>query len=275
MAGAKPENACTPPLSWQSTRVRRFLVALPFAFTLASPARAEGPDADEIARQTLAHDPFGFEGTELKARLVLIETDGRRLERAFDGISKKTAEGLIKSVIRFTSPANVAGTAFLMVQHQGAPDEQYIYLSRMKTTRRIGGTGEREGSFMGSDFSYADLERKDLRDATYARLPDEPIGKDGCYVLAVTPKNGSYSKLVLWVRQKDWMPLRVQMFGKDGQLAKTTFTRRISLIDSKPVVMESHTENATTHHQTDLVIDEVRFKSDLSDALFTPAALEH
>jgi Outer membrane lipoprotein-sorting protein len=253
----------------------------------AGPVLADdaNPSADELAKNALAHDTFGFEGTQIHARLVLTDPGGATQERAFDGISKKGDGGLIKSVVRFTAPANVAGTAFLMIQHSGAPDEQYIYLSRMKTTRRIGGTGEREGSFMGSDFSYADLERKDVRDATYTRLPDDPVGKDACFVLQATPRSTSgsssgpgsavYSKVITWVRQKDWMPLRIQMFGRDGQLDKTTFTRRVRVIDGKPVVVESHTENARTHHTTDLVLDDVQFKSDLPDASFTPAALEH
>jgi outer membrane lipoprotein-sorting protein len=255
------------------------LAALSLSMFASPRARADdaNPSAAELAKNTLDHDTFGFEGTQIHARLILTDAGGQTQERAFDGISKKGDGRLIKSVIRFTAPANVAGTAFLMIQHSGAPDEQYIYLSRMKTTRRIGGTGEREGSFMGSDFSYADLERKDVRDATYARLPDEPVGKDPCFVLQATPNPGSavYSKVITWVRQKDWIPLRVQMFGKDGQLDKTMFTRRVRVVDGKPVVVESHTENARTHHQTDLVLDDVQFKSDLPDAAFTPAALEH
>ncbi len=256
-------------------RLAAFALAVA-ALVTPGAARAEGPSADEIAKKTLEHDTFGFEGSQIKARLVLFEADGRTQERAFEGISKKGADNLIRSVIRFTGPATIAGTSFLMVQHQGAPDEQHIYLPRMKTTRRIGGTGEREGSFMGSDFSYADLERKDLREATYARLPDEPVGKDPCFHLEATPKTQSaYAKLSLWIRQRDFIPLRVQMFDKDGKLLKTTFTRRIKDVDGKPVVTETHTENAQTNHKTDLVIDEIQFKPDLSDALFTPAALSH
>jgi Outer membrane lipoprotein-sorting protein len=246
---------------------RRFAAVLLGVAALMTPgaARADGPSADEIAKKTLEHDTFGFEGSQIKARLVL-----------FEGISKKGADNLIRSVIRFTAPATIAGTSFLMVQHQGAPDEQHIYLPRMKTTRRIGGTGEREGSFMGSDFSYADLERKDLREATYTRLPDEAIGKDGCFHIEAVPKGqSSYAKLSLWIRQRDFIPLRVQMFDKDNKLLKTTFTRRIKEVDGKPVVTETHTENAQTSHKTDLVIDEIEFKPELSDALFTPAALSH
>jgi hypothetical protein len=180
----------------------------------------------------------------------------------------------MRSVLRFTAPANVAGTAFLMIQHQGSPDEQYIYLSRMKTTRRIAGTGDRE-AFMGSDFSYADLERKDLRDATYARQNDESIGADACFVLIATPKDGLYTKVVAWVRQKDYVPLRVQMFGKDGQLEKTSFTKRIKDMDGKPLVVETLTVNAKTQHETTLVLDDIKSRGDLDDALFTPAALAH
>jgi hypothetical protein len=257
------------------------LVAVALAVSFPTGARADdaNPTAGELAQKTLDHDTFGFEGTQIHARLVLTDAGASQptQERAFDGISQKGDGNLIKSVIRFTAPANVAGTAFLMVQHAGAPDEQYIYLSRMKTTRRIGGTGEREGSFMGSDFSYADLERKDVRDAKYTRLADDPVGKEPCFVLQAIPNPATavYSKVVMWVRQKDWIPLRVQMFGKDGQLDKTMFTKRVRVIDNKPVVVESHTENARTHHTTDLVLDDVQFKSDLPDAAFVPAALEH
>ena len=264
-----------------SSRGGRLALGLVFSLaTLAAKdARADGtsgPSADEIAKKTLEHDTFGFEGTEIKARLVLTEADGRTQERSFEGISKKGTDSLIKSVIRFTGPATIAGTAFLMIQHNQAPDEQHIFLPRMKTTRRIGGTGEREGSFMGSDFSYADLERKDLREATYARLPDEAIGKDTCYRLEVKPTGqSSYGKVLMWIRPKDFSPLRVQMFGKDGQLAKTTFTKRIKDVDGHSVIVESHTENAKTNHKTDLILDEVAFKPDLGDALFTPAALAH
>lgn len=252
------------------------LTVLALLTVTARYARADGPSADEIAHKTLEHDTFGFEGTQIKARLILTEADGRSQERSFEGISKKGPDHLIKSVIRFTGPATIAGTAFLMVQHNQAPDEQHIFLPRMRTTRRIGGTGEREGSFMGSDFSYADLERKDLREATYARLPDEAIGKDTCYRLEVKPTGqSSYGKVLMWIRPKDFIPLRVQMFGKDGQLAKTTFTRRIKDVDGHAVIVESHTENAKTNHKTDLVLDDVVFKSDFDDALFAPAALSH
>jgi hypothetical protein len=239
-------------------------------------ASASGTPAEELARRMLEHDVFGFEGARVRARLILTDAAGATQERAFDALSKKQDGGLLESVVRFTAPSAVAGTAFLMIQHVGGEDEQYVYLSRMRTTRRIGAGGERGGSFMGSDFSYADLERKDLRDAAYALLDDDTIGRDDCRRLEATPRSPSaYARIVVWVRERDAMPLRVQWFGADGQPVKTMFTRRIGTVAGHEVVSESHAESARTHHATDLVIDDITFDAGIDDAEFTPAALAH
>jgi outer membrane lipoprotein-sorting protein len=253
--------------------MRLFPMAMAAALLFAAaPARADG--AEDVARRMLAHDVFGFEGTRLSARLVLTTDGGEKQERAFSALSKKR-EGL-STVVRFTAPSQVAGTAFLMIQHDGQADEQWVYLPRMRTTRRIGAGGERDGSFMGSDFTYADMERRDLRDATYSLAGEETIGHDACQRLEVTPRaSNAYSRILVWVRDRDGMPLRVQWFGTDGQLSKTLFARRVGTVDGRAVITESHTENARTHHATDLVVDDLAFDPDIDDAEFTPAALSH
>ena len=254
---------------------RRLPRLLPLAFALLGGlAWADGPSADEVARQMLARDAFGWESGTLRARLVLTTADGKRDERAFEGASKRSP-GVVRTVVRFRAPERVAGTAFLLVERDGGQGEQHVYLPAYHTTRRIAGR-EREGSFMGSDFTYADLDRRDLRDARYALLPDEKVGEAACFVLETSPKaEGSpYARVVSFLRKADFVPLRVQFFAKDGKLAKTTSTRRVRMVDGKPVVVESHTENATTHHVTDLIVDEIEPHADVPDSAFEPAALE-
>jgi uncharacterized protein len=255
-----------------------FAVVVTIATTATTSANADqaGPTAVALAQRFLEHDPFGFRGAKVVARLRLTEADGTLLERKFEAMSKEGTGHRLSTVVRFTAPANVAGTAFLIVEHKDGPDEEYVYLPRLKSTRRVSGTGERDASFMGSDFTYGDLERQDVREATFARLTDDNVGHDACYVLQATPRPGArYGRIVSWIRQVDYVPLRVEMFSSQGALSKTTFTRRVRVVDGTPIVAESHTENATTHHQTDLIIDDVEFRSDLPDSSFTPAALEH
>jgi hypothetical protein len=238
-------------------------------------ARADDISADEIARRALSYDVFGLEDARIKARLVLVDEGGAREERAFEAVTKKH-DGVFESVIRFTAPPSVAGMAFLLVEHTDAADEQYVYLPRLKSTRRIGTSGEREASFMGSDFTYADLERRSIRDASYQRLADESIGQDPCFHIVATPKKQTrYSKVESWIRQRDSIVLRMRMFGMDGSPEKTTFSRRIRKVDDRSVVVESHTENERTHHQTDLVIDDIDLSAVTADSAFLPAALAH
>jgi hypothetical protein len=239
------------------------------------PARADA-NADAIAQRMLAHDAFGFEGAELHARLMIAEASGKSQERAFDAKSKRSADGDVRTLVRFTAPGNIAGTAFLLIAHASGADEQYVYLPRMKTTRRIGGTAERDGSFMGSDFTYADLERKDLKQATFAKLGEETVGKDACDKLEAVPKGASpYARIEVWVRKSDAIPLRIRWFGKDGQAEKALFVRRVRTVDGHPIIAECTVENAKIAHKTDLAIDDLKFRTDIADAELTPAALAH
>ena len=53
------------------------------------------------------------------------------------------------------------------------------------------------------------------------------------------------------------------------------YTRRVKSFDGKPVVMEARMEAQATKHVTELFVDSLEKRSGLSDAQFTPAALEH
>ena len=180
--------------------------------------------------------------------------------------------------MRFRSPQEVAGTAFLMLERDKGESEQHIYLPGLKRTRRIVGR-EREGSFMGSDFSYADFERRDTRESTQKRLPDEDLSGVKTYVLESTPKkapSSTYSKIETWVRQDNFLPLRIRFYDKSGQAAEDLLheahphdggpaghrgSRRWST--SRPVTQPSWSSTICVH------------ATDIPDTAFTPTALEH
>ena len=185
--------------------------------------------------------------------------------------------GQLQSVVRFRAPQEVAGTAFLMLERDKGESEQHIYLPGLKRTRRIVGR-EREGSFMGSDFTYADFERRDTRESTHKRRADEEVGGVKTYVIESTPKKpdeSAYSKIETWVRKDDFLPLRIRYYDKSGQLVKTLYTKRIRTMEGRPVIVEAQMVNKKTGHTTELVVDNMRPRKDLPDAAFTPTALEH
>lgn len=248
------------------------MTALPIA-----PAAAQADlTADQIIDKALKQDFFGWDEAETTVRMTLIESGGARKERVIESLRRRK-NGQLQSIMRFRSPQEVAGTAFLMLEKGKGDSEQHIYLPGLKRTRRIVGR-EREGSFMGSDFSYADMERADTRTASHKRLPDEDVGGVKTFVIESTPKKGTdaaYAKIEQWIRQDNFLPLRIRYYDKNGQLLKTLYTKRIRTMEGRPVIVEAQMVNKKTGHSTELVVDNMRPRKDLPDAAFTPTALEH
>lgn len=245
------------------------------AFT-AGPALAQANlTAEQIVDKMLKQDAFGWDEAETTVRMTLVESNGTRKDRVMENLRRRKA-GLQQMVVRFRSPQDVAGTAFLMLEREGGESEQHIYLPGLKRTRRIVGR-EREGSFMGSDFSYADMERSDTKSAAQKRLPDEEVSGVKTFVIESTPKPGtsSYAKIETWVRQDNYLPLRIRYYDKSGALLKTLYTKRIRNMEGRPVIVEAQMVNKKTGHSTEFVLDNLRPRKDIPDTAFTPTALEH
>jgi hypothetical protein len=259
----------------RSTRLRLLSWLALFFLTLAgTPAvRAEEITADQLAARVVRGNGFTWEGASTRLRMVLIEQGGSRSERALEVLGRRH-DGRLETVARFTSPSDIAGTKFLMVEKAGGGTEQHIYLPGLKRTRRVVGR-EQEGSFMGSDFTYNDLQRKEDKSAKNTRLPDENIGKEPTYVLESKAGPGSqgYSKLRTWIRKTDYIPLRTQFFDANDKLVKTLYVRRTKDIEGKPTVVEAFMKSSNGH-ATELVVDSVEPKKDLPDAAFSPLTLD-
>ncbi len=251
-------------------------VCLTLALAMVAPVAAQGMSANQIVDKMLKQDAFGWDEAETTIRMILVDGKGKKRERVMENLRRRKA-GQLQSIVRFRSPQEVAGTAFLMLERNEGDSEQYIYLPGLKRTRRIVGR-EREGSFMGSDFSYADFERRDTRLSTHEKLPDEDVGGIKTHVIRSTPKSSAdsgYSKIETWVRQDNFLPLRIKFYDKSGNLLKTFYTKRIKTMDGRPVIVEAQMINKQTSHSTELIVDNLTPRKDIPDTAFTPTALEH
>jgi outer membrane lipoprotein-sorting protein len=231
--------------------------------------------AEEIAGRIVRGNGFSWEGAKTKLRMIVAEPNGDKKEREMEVLGRRH-DGRLQTKVTFLSPQDSAGTKFLTVEKSGGGTEQHIYLPAYKRTRRVVGR-EREGSFMGSDFTYSDLVRKDDQGTKHKKLADESIGADPTYVLETTPgsvEEAGYSKIKTWVRKTDFVPLRTQFFDGSGKLKKTLYVREIGKLDGKPIVKKAlmKSENG---HTTELIIDDVQPKNDLPDSDFSPNSLEH
>jgi len=239
------------------------------------------PSAEDIAQRSFAHPLFALEGAEVKATMTLSGPGGgggATTERRSILVQSKRVGGLLRSVTRFSAPSSIAGTGFLSIQNEGRADDQYVFLPRLKNTRRIGTGVDRDASFMGSDLSYDDLNRKSVRDATFRLLGEEALdggsGGDLCFKIEATPRvaGGHYTKSIVWVRKSDGAPIRTDGYGATGVPLKTMRILKTGTFGTRKVVTELSAEDMKTHHRTVLTIDDVK-DGQFSDSDFTPAAL--
>jgi hypothetical protein len=244
-------------------KTRALLVCAPaLALLLGAPAIASaGLTPGELVKRSLDRMALRARGATMTMVMKLVEKGGAEQTRTMHARAQKVGDRT-HSLMRFLAPSEVAGTAFLFIQEPGRTDQQYMYLPALRAVRRIAGR-QREGRFMGSDFSYADLEWRDLQEASYQRASDEAIGAHSCHVIDSIPTGESqYGRVRAWIRKSDLVPLRFKFYDRRSQLEKTLFVRAIKQVQGKPMVTELKMASASGH-ATVLQLQSISLRDDL------------
>jgi hypothetical protein len=255
---------------------RRDLLAAALLLSVApSLATAATPSATDVVRKVLASDPWGLNGAEIRANVQLTDKRGTKRALSFVATSKPHDPPLSKSIVRFSAPPDLAGAGFLQIQHRDRDDDRYLYLPALRRSRRISGNS-RANAFMGTDFSFADLDRRDLRDSEARILGSEKIGKWDCYIVDVVPRrdDSQYSHLQLWVRTDNYLPLRMRMFDAANVHVKTFEALEIRQVSKSWFVSKSMMTNHKNDHKTLLILESIVVNLQVPDEEFSVRALE-
>jgi outer membrane lipoprotein-sorting protein len=236
-------------------------------------------EAEDIA--TKAFENNSFTASNARADVDLeVSKSGKvhRKRRITTKIKKK--DGVTRSFVEFREPADVAGTKFLSVEEgtgAAADAEQFIYLPAFKKVKRVVGS-QRTESFMGTDFSYADLDGRDVDDAEWKRLADEKVGGQDCFVIEGVPKkpgDEDYGKSVLWVHKQYLVPMRIDFFDKDRTTVRKRFTvKKLERKSERWLATDAVMATLAKDTSTRIKITEVDFSSSIPDDEMTRGALE-
>ncbi len=131
---------------------------------------------------------------------------------------------LEKQLLEYLEPADVRGTKFLSINNVDKDDNQmWLYLPALGRERRIAGHMTQD-KFMGTVFTYEEIGGGQSYNKDYQanRLEDEDFEGYLCYVLNLVPEDteSKYSKVMMWVWQKELIPLKIQFYNLEGQLSK-------------------------------------------------------
>jgi hypothetical protein len=236
-------------------------------------AKADDKTADEIIDAMIDMDPLGYGGAEARLAMALVNDRGQENKRKLLMRSRKDGDTR-RLFVRFQDPADVAGTSFLGID-DGGDRTQWLYLPAVGKTRRISAK-QRNAAFVGTDYTYADLDNRDIDDAKKTRLEDEKVSKKSCYVIEVDPESSDseYGTVKLWISKESMLPLRIRFFDGDGNELKRMTVSEVKKVEGRWVITESKMVDLKRQHTTVMKVTEIDIRDDIPLEQFEERALE-
>ena len=252
----------------------RFYVytALASVLIAAAPAMAGPPNAQTIVqgmKEALEPDRPSTRTLVLAVRAA----DGFTTEWTARQARKRLPDGNGNLTV-ILEPDDVRGVALLIREHKDHPDEQWMYLPAIRRVRKIIPVGAYE-SFLGTDFTLADLGFVNLRDRKFNLLGEETVAERPAYKVQEIMAGPVfyYSRIVTWVAKDTMLPLRRDYYDAANQLWKTELYQDTTVVNGVPTVLRIRMEDRQQNTSTELRVSEVGYDATIPDDLFDPQRL--
>jgi hypothetical protein len=165
------------------------------------------------ARQIMAEAQRRTEASSerYEGSLRVINARGKVTDKSWR-FERLGSHGASRSVLRFTAPAEVKGVALLIVNHPDRASDQWMWTPAIARERRIA-LQDRSTRFFGTDFSFEDLEERDVSQYDYTLLGEEPLDGVACWRIEARPretKASQYTRSRVWVRKDNYAYARIE-----------------------------------------------------------------
>lgn len=217
-----------------------------------------------------------------KMEMILIDRRENQRRRTLSTFRKDVGEDTY-SILFFLKPADVKDTAFLTWDYDAydKDDDQWLFLPALRKTKRIA-SGDKSGSFMGSDFSYADMSSRPLSHYQFNIMKETLVKQQPVWQIEVLPneeeiKRTGYKRSILFVRKDNFVVVRAVHWQDKGDITKYLEVKELRQIDGIWVATEIHMtsrKGKEVRHRTILFNRDTRFNQPMRDAWFTMRQLE-
>ena len=253
----------------------------PFILLLSVNLVARDLTPQEIIRKS--ENVVKLPASEAVSTLTIMDAKGRERVRKTAQVTKLYDNGKTeKRLVRFLEPADVKGTGLLSIDYTDQDDDMWLYMPALRKTRRIV-SSEKSKSFMGSEFSYADMTPPNLEDFTYTMLPEEQVNGEPCYVIESIPvdediadENG-FSKRILYMSKNDFVIRKSVYYDLDGDLWKELLVGKVEMVDAANKLyrpMNMTMENKQNDRKSIMMVEKLQVSTTISDDYFTTRYLE-
>jgi hypothetical protein len=236
-----------------------------------APAALAADDARTI--MTEVQKRSRVESQRYQGLLRVVDAKGKTSEKGWT-YERLGSHGNSKVVIRFTAPADVKGVALLVLNYPDRASDQWMWTPAINRERRVAAQ-DRRARFFGTDFSFEDLEERDIDQYDYAMRGEDTIDKEPCWKIAATPKPGKrsqYSASTYWVRKSTYTVAQIENFESDRLIRRVSY-RGMEQVQNVWTAKSIEVEDVTRNSRTVLALDSIAYNVPLAGDLFTVQAL--
>jgi len=160
------------------------------------------------------------------------------------------------------------------VNHPDRASDQWMWTPAGGRDRRIA-LQDRSTRFFGTDFSFEDLEERDVDQYDYSMLGNDTMADVDCWKIQSTPKPGrssQYSRSIIWIRKDNYALTRMDNFVNDEVVRRATYS---SIENIQGIWTPRQTEMAELHRgsRTRLTLQAVNYNLPAREEDFTLQAI--
>jgi outer membrane lipoprotein-sorting protein len=184
------------------------------------------------------------------------------------------SHGTSKAVLRFTAPPEVKGVALLVVNHPDRASDQWMWTPAIERDRRIA-LQDRSTRFFGTDFSFEDLEERDVNQYEYSFVGDESVDGAPCWKIESTPKgtkSSQYTRSIVLIRKDNYAFARIENYVKD-QLVRRLNYADIQNVQGIWTARQMEMADLRRGSRTRLSLEKLEYNRPLKDDDFTLQAI--
>ena len=190
------------------------------------------------------------------------------------------------TLTRFHAPAEIKNEGILFLEHENDQSDVLLYLPTYRKVRRV----EREqqsSSFMGSEFSYADIATPHVEDFEFKLVKEEkcPLTPSvKCWAIENKPirnqtaERTGYTKSIQWIRQDNFMVEEAEHYNLQNELWKKIKATEITEVDKtnhKWMSLNLRVDNIKNSKYTTMKFENVEVNGEINDATFTQQKLSN
>ena len=199
-----------------------------------------------------------------QADVILTIEDKRKRERVryFRSVSK-IYDDYTATLIKFTSPPTIRGTGMLNeVRDADGVTNQWLYLPAVRSVKKLG-RRDSQNSFMGSDFSNADVAGRRVDEDRHTIVDQN----DRFVVVRSVPidPEDPYGSIETHVIRAYLLPYKVIFYDQDGEQLKILHSRKIKKIGKMYTIMKAEMVNHKTGGRSILEKENIDNKSFIED----------